>query len=221
MQYPHAKVFPGRVMGLWVLSMYSSSVKPTHGEVITATKRWLERAVIGLNLCPFAKNVYAKQQVRYAVSSAQTSDAVLDDLECELRTLVAAKPESVDTTLLILPYALAEFDDFVDFLDLVEIVLKIQGLIGVIQVASFHPRYRFADAEADDISNFTNRSPYPVLHLLREASLARAIQAFPDTAAIYKQNIATLRALGIAGWIALGLDTRQSHQNANDIAVNS
>ena len=188
--------------------MCSSSVKPTHGEVITATKRWLERVVIGLNLCPFAKTVHAKRQVRYAVSSAQASDAVLDDLERELRTLVAAKPEKVDTTLLILPYALAKFDDFTDFLDLVEIVLKVQGLTGVIQVASFHPQYRFADATADDMSNFTNRSPYPVLHLLREASLAYAIKTFPDTAAIYEQNIATLRALGLAGWQALEVDAK-------------
>ncbi len=186
--------------------MCSSFAKPTHGEVITATQRWLERAVIGLNLCPFAKTVHAKRQVRYAVSSAQTSDAVLDDLERELRTLVAAKPENVDTTLLILPYALAKFTDFADFLDLVEIALKVQGLTGVIQVASFHPQYQFADTEINDISNFTNRSPYPVLHLLREESLARAIQAFPDTAAIYEQNMATLRTLGLAGWLALGLN---------------
>ena len=144
--------------------------------------------------------------MRYAVSSAQTSDAVLDDLERELRTLVAAKPENMDTTLLILPYALAKFTDFADFLDLVEIALKVQGLTGVIQVASFHPQYRFADTEINDISNFTNRSPYPVLHLLREESLARAIQAFPDTAAIYEQNMATLRTLGLAGWLALGLN---------------
>lgn len=186
--------------------MCSSFVKPTHGEVITATQQWLERAVIGLNLCPFAKTVHAKRQVRYAVSSAQASDAVLDDLERELRTLVAAKPENVDTTLLILPYALAKFTDFADFLDLVEIALKVQGLTGVIQVASFHPQYRFADTEINDISNFTNRSPYPVLHLLREESLARAIRAFPDTAAIYEQNMATLRTLGLAGWLALGLN---------------
>ncbi|MDO8314010.1 MAG: DUF1415 domain-containing protein [Rugosibacter sp.] len=186
--------------------MCSSFAKPTHGEVITATQRWLERAVIGLNLCPFAKTVHVKRQVRYAVSSAQTSDAVLDDLERELRTLVAAKPENLDTTLLILPYALAKFTDFADFLDLVEIALKVQGLTGVIQVASFHPQYRFADTEINDISNFTNRSPYPVLHLLREESLARAIQAFPDTAAIYEQNMATLRTLGLAGWLALGLN---------------
>lgn len=191
-----------------VFSMCSSFAQPTHGEVIAATKRWLERAVIGLNLCPFAKTVHAKHQVRYAVSSAQASDAALDDLERELRTLVAAKPEKVDTTLLILPYALAKFDDFTDFLDLVEIVLKVQGLTGVIQVASFHPQYRFADATADDMSNFTNRSPYPVLHLLREASLAYAIQTFPDTAAIYEQNIATLRALGMAGWQGLEVDAK-------------
>ena len=195
--------------------MCSSSVKPTHGEVIAATKRWLERAVIGLNLCPFAKTVHTRRQVRYAVSSAQTSDAVLDDLERELRILVAAKPESVDTILLILPYALTKFADFADFLDLVEIALKVQGLTGVIQVASFHPQYQFADAEMDDISNFTNRSPYPIFHLLREESLSRAIQALPDPAAIYEQNMATLRTLGLAGWRALGLNAPDAAENIN------
>ncbi|TBR13354.1 DUF1415 domain-containing protein [Rugosibacter aromaticivorans] len=195
--------------------MRPSSAKPTHDEAIAATKRWLERAVIGLNLCPFAKTVHVKRLVRYAVSSAQTSDALLDDLERELRTLVAAKPENVDTTLLILPYALAKFTDFADFLDLVEIALKVQGLTGVIQVASFHPQYRFADAEADDIRNFTNRSPYPIFHLLREESLARAIQAFPNPAVIYEQNMATLRALGLAGWLALGLDAPNAPQGVN------
>ena len=185
--------------------MCSSFAQPTHGEVIAATKRWLERAVIGLNLCPFAKTVHAKHQVRYAVSSAQASDAVLDDLERELRTLVAAKPEKVDTTLLILPYALAKFDDFTDFLDLVEIVLKVQGLTGVIQVASFHPQYQFAGTQPDDIENYTNRSPYPMMHLLREASVMRAVLAFPEAGKIFDKNITTLRDLGHAGWDDLGL----------------
>lgn len=189
--------------------MHCSPLKPTHDEAIVATRQWLERAVIGLNLCPFAQAVHGKRQVRYVVSSAQTSDALLDDLERELRTLVAAKPESVDTTLLILPYTLATFPDFANFLDLVEIAVKVQGLTGIVQVASFHPQYQFAGTEADDISNYTNRAPYPILHLLREASMAQAVSAFPDTAAIYKRNIDTLRMLGLDGWRALGVDAPQ------------
>lgn len=189
--------------------MDHTTLKPTHDEAIAATRRWLERAVIGLNLCPFAKQVQSKRQVRYVVSSAQTSDALLDDLERELRRLVLAKAEDVDTVLLILPYMLARFADFAKFLDLVEIAIKIQGLTGVIQVASFHPQYQFAGTEADDISNFTNRAPYPTLHLLRESSLARAVDAFPDTAEIYRRNIETMRALGADGWRALEIDVLQ------------
>nr|QLG20467.1 hypothetical protein [uncultured bacterium]QLG20510.1 hypothetical protein [uncultured bacterium] len=174
--------------------------------MIAATKVWLERAVIGLNLCPFAKSVYVKDQVRYVVSSAHTGDAVLDDLTRELQALSAADPALVDTTLLILPQALQAFADFADFLDLVEVTLKVQGLTGTLQVASFHPQYQFADAEENDISNYTNRAPYPILHLLREASLARAIRHHPDPSRIYQENMATLNALGLEGWRALGVD---------------
>jgi hypothetical protein len=186
--------------------MPQTTLKPTPDEAIAATRRWLERAVIGLNLCPFAKHVHVKGQVRYVVSGAQTSDALLDDLEREMRVLVAAKAEKVDTTLLILPYMLDSFADFANFLDLVEIAVKIQGLVGVVQVASFHPQYQFAGTEADDISNYTNRAPYPTLHLLREASLTQAVNNFPDTEEIYKRNIETLRTLGVDGWCALELD---------------
>lgn len=172
-------------------------------EVIAATRRWLERAVIGLNLCPFAKSVHVKGQIRYFVSAAQTEDALLDDLERELKFLIEAAPEAIDTTLLITPEVLTDFADFTNFLDLVEVVLRTQGLVGTLQVASFHPDYVFADAEADDVANCSNRSPWPTLHLLREASLARATAAFPDAAEIYQRNIDTLRALGQDGWRAL------------------
>ncbi len=175
-------------------------------DTIAATRKWLEQAVIGLNLCPFARGVHAKGQVRYVVSAAQDVNALLDDLERELKFLVEARPEEVDTTLLMTPEMLADFADFVDFLDLVEVVLRSQGLAGVLQVASFHPDYVFADAEADDIANYTNRAPYPTLHLIREASLARATAAFPDAADIYQRNIETLRTLGLEGWQALGVD---------------
>ena len=175
-------------------------------EIIADTRKWLERAVIGLNLCPFAKSVHVKGQVRYVVSAAQTEEALLDDLERELEFLRAIAAEEVDTTLLITPEILGDFGAFASFLDLVEVVLRTQGLVGVLQVASFHPEYVFADAEPDDIANHTNRAPYPTLHLLREASLARATAAFPDAADIYERNIQTLRRLGLEGWRALDVD---------------
>ena len=175
-------------------------------EIIATTRKWLECAVIGLNLCPFAKGVHVKGQIRYVVSAARTEDALLDDLERELKFLVETAPDETDTTLLITPEVLTDYDEFTNFLDLVEVVLRTQGLVGVLQVASFHPDYVFADAEADDIANHTNRAPYPTLHLIREASLARATTAFPDAADIYARNIETLRELGHEGWRALDVD---------------
>jgi hypothetical protein len=171
--------------------------------IVAATRNWLERAVIGLNLCPFAKSVHVKDLVRYVVSEARDTDALLDDLERELKYLIETDPAQVDMTLLMTPDVLTDFDEFTDFLDLVEVVLRTHRLSGILQVASFHPDYVFADAEADDIGNYTNRAPYPTLHLIREASLARAVAAFPDASDIYLRNIETLRALGLAGWRAL------------------
>ena len=180
---------------------------PSPDEVVAATRDWLERAVIGLNLCPFAKGVHVKGQIRYVVSEARADESLLADLERELHALVAAAPAAVDTTLLIHPWALNAFDDFTRFLDLVEVVLRMHRLDGIVQVASFHPDYVFADTEPDDITNCTNRSPFPTLHLLREASIDRAVAAFPDAAAIYERNLQTLRDLGIDGWRNLGVDT--------------
>lgn len=179
---------------------------PTRDEAIAATRAWIERAVIGLNLCPFAQAVYLKGQIRYAVSQAQTAAALLDDLDRELRILVETSPGEVDTTLLIHPQVLTDFLDYNDFLDRVDAALDRLGLVGIVQVASFHPQYQFAGTPPHDITNYTNRSPYPTLHLLREASMDAAIAAFPDTKEIYQKNIETLRRLGITGWIALGLD---------------
>jgi len=170
------------------------------GLVIAATRRWLERAVIGLNLCPFAKAVHVKQLIRYVVSTAQTPDALLDNLEQELALLSEADPERIDTTLLIVPQQFDEFLDFFFFLNEAEALLKRMQLEGVLQIASFHPKFEFAGNDADDIANYTNRSPYPTLHLLREASLDRAVAAFPDAADIYERNIETLEKLGHAGW---------------------
>jgi len=167
---------------------------------IAATRAWLEKAVIGLNLCPFAKAVHVGGRIRYRVSRATTPDELLADLGDELRLLAAADPDVVDTTLLIHPQVLADFLDYNDFLDVVDAALDALGLADVLQVASFHPHYRFADTEPDDISNFTNRSPFPTLHLLRHASVDRAVAAFPDASAIFEANIETLRRLGQDGW---------------------
>ncbi|MBI3144592.1 MAG: DUF1415 domain-containing protein [Pseudogulbenkiania sp.] len=179
---------------------------PTDTEIIEATRHWLEKAVIGLNLCPFAKSVYVKNQVRFVVSHAPHIDALLEELERELQLLDDTDPEEVDTTLLIHPDILTDFLDYNDFLDIADDVVEELGFAGILQVASFHPDYQFEGTEQDDIENFTNRSPYPTLHLLRESSIDRAVEAFPEADAIYEKNIATMKELGHEGWAALGLN---------------
>lgn len=169
-------------------------------EIVDATRHWLTRAVIGLNLCPFAKAVYVKEQIRYVVSEARSFEDVLADLEKELKHLADSDPEKVDTTLLIVPHALEDFAEYNDALHFADTLLKQPRLEGELQIASFHPDYQFDDAEPDDIENFTNRAPYPIFHLLREASIERAVDAFPDAANIYERNMATLRRLGLDGW---------------------
>ena len=170
---------------------------------VAITKLWLQRAVIDLNLCPFAKAVVVRDQVRFVLSEATTSAALLEDLGNELVLLRDTPPERIDTTLLIHPRVLADFLDYNDFLDDADALVEALELEGVLQVASFHPGYQFADSAADDIENFSNRSPHPMLHLLREDSVARAVEAFPDPDAIVERNKATLRAIGHAGWRTL------------------
>jgi hypothetical protein len=174
-------------------------------QFIEHIQRWLERAVIGLNLCPFAKSVHVKRQIHYTVSAATLPDDLLPELEIELNGLVALDPIVRDTTLLIAPDFLLDFLDFNDFLHDADRLLRKLRLEGVLQIASFHPRFQFANTEVDDITNYTNRAPYPVLHLLREDSIARAVHSFPDAAAIFEKNMETLEGLGHAGWEALGL----------------
>jgi hypothetical protein len=178
----------------------STDMMPFSGEVIAHTKLWLERAVIGLNLCPFAKAVFIKDQIRYVVSSAQTPEELLVDLMAELELLQQADPEAIDTTLLIHPDALRDFLDYNDFLDVADAAVEELELDGEIQVASFHPEYQFAGTDIDDISNYTNRAPYPTLHLLRETSVERAVDAFPEAAQIFDKNMRTLQQLGLDGW---------------------
>jgi len=173
---------------------------PSDDAVIAATRGWLNEVVIGLELCPFAKPVHAKGQIRYVVSRATEPEALLQDLLNELRGLVDADPELVDTTLLIHPQVLSDFLDYNDFLSVAEYALEDLGLSGELQIASFHPEYRFEGNRAEDLANYVTRSPFPMLHLLREASVDRAVAVFPDASSIVNKNIETLRALGLEGW---------------------
>jgi hypothetical protein len=170
---------------------------------LAATRRWLERAVIGLNLCPFAKAVYVKQQVRFVLSDAELEDDLLEELGEELLRLRDTPAQEIDTTLLVHPRVLADFLDYNDFLDRVDALIEALDLDGVLQVASFHPHYQFADSDPDDPGNGTNRAPYPTLHLLREDSLDRAVAAYPDADVIVERNLQTMEKLGLDGFRAL------------------
>ncbi|HWS02254.1 MAG TPA: DUF1415 domain-containing protein [Gammaproteobacteria bacterium] len=183
----------------------SAELPPTAADaesnkIIAATRLWLERAVIGLNLCPFAKAVHVNGRIRYCVSDAQSTMELVTDLSTELRALRAADPAVCETTLLIHPGVLTDFVEYSLFLRSAERTVAKQGFAEEFQIASFHPDYQFGDAGPDDVENYTNRSPYPMLHLLRESSIERAVAAFPDAAMIYEKNIETLRRLGHAGW---------------------
>lgn len=175
----------------------------TEADPIAQTRTWLERAVIGLELCPFAKAVHQKQQIRWVLSAATTPQALLDELNAELLFLAAAAPQAVDTTLIVHPQVLQDFLDYNDFLDLADAALEALTLDGTLQVASFHPQFQFAGTDADDPGNLSNRAPFPTLHLLREDSVERAVAAFPAAESIYERNISTLQSLGFDGWQAL------------------
>jgi uncharacterized protein len=170
---------------------------------IAETRAWVRRAVIGLNLCPFARAVDAKDQIRYVFSDATDPETLLATLVVELQRLADTDPEVVDTTMVIHPRVFADFEDFNDFLELADAAVEDLDLDGVLQVASFHPHFQFADTEPDDITNATNRSPYPTLHLLREESVDRAVAAFPEAEAIFERNMATLEKLGPQCWAAV------------------
>ena len=176
---------------------------PTMSNVIAETRAWVEHAVIGLNLCPFARAAQLRQQVRYVETDAADTDDLVAVLRAEMEALGAIDPAVRETTLLIHPQVLVDFLDFNDFLAVADALLRELELDGILQVASFHPQFQFAGTTADDVSNATNRSPYPTLHLLREDSVERAVAALADPASIYEQNIETMRALGSAGWKAL------------------
>jgi hypothetical protein len=192
-------------------------MKQVSAEVMVQdTLRWLERAVIGLNLCPFAKSVYVKGQVHCTVSSADDLETLRDDLLQALRDLVALDPSVRDTTVLVIQNLLQDFYDYNDFLNVADDCLVALDLEGVIQIASFHPRYQFAGTHEDDITNFTNRSPYPTLHLIREASIDRAVAAFPEAEDIFEANMATMNRLGLQGWQDLNVGASWPQNECND-----
>ncbi len=182
----------------------------TEEEVLKNSVAWLEKAVIGLNLCPFAKAVHAKQQIRWVVSGAKSGVTLLEELRSELERLARVPATEIDTTLLIHPYVLQDFFDYNDFLGEADALLEELELDGTLQVASFHPDYQFADASSQDPANYTNRAPYPMLHLLREDSVSRAVDGFPDTSSIYERNIELLRGLPSAELVALFGERRRS-----------
>jgi hypothetical protein len=174
--------------------------------VLAATRRWLEKSVIGLDLCPFAAAVYRVGRVRMRISGHDSSAGVLEDFRAELLLLSGTDPLQIETTLLIHPRALGDFLEYNDFLADCESLIALLELEGRVQVAGFHPRYQFAGTDTEDIENYTNRSPYPILHLLREASVERAVASVAEPADIYRRNIETLRRLGHDGWRRLWAD---------------
>lgn len=183
-----------------------ASPPPEHA--LAATRAWVERVVIGLDLCPFAAAPARQGRIRYRVSAATTPADLLADLREELALLVDADPAEIGTTLLIAPYTLADFLAYNDFLDEVDATLAELDLDGVVQVASFHPDYTFADAEPDDPADYSNRSPHPMLHLLREDEISRAVDAHPDINGVPTRNVARLRARGLDALRALLAECR-------------
>ena len=180
------------------------------------TVKWLERAVIGLNLCPFAKGVHVKNQIHYVVAHTAAAEDVLSVLRQELFDLNAVAADVRDTTLLILPHCFADFLDFNDFLREAEALLVSMDLEGIFQIASFHPQFQFAGTAADDVTNCTNRAPYPTFHLLREASIDRAVEVFPEAETIFERNIEVLETLGMDGWQALDVGRGSSKTDSFD-----
>ncbi len=169
---------------------------PSLDVIIARTRCWIERVVIEFNLCPFARKPYEGEQVRYVVSEATDPEGLLLDLQQELDFLRRTDPSVVETTVLIHPWVLQDFLDYNDFLDIVDALLAEEGYEEAFQVASLHPDYRFADTRAEDAENYTNRSPYPVLHLLRVDGVARAISSYANPDRIPERNIAQMEKQG-------------------------
>lgn len=182
------------------MNPFPSADTLTEKQIIALTSAWLEKVVIGLNLCPFAKPVHTKGQIDYFLSHARDESTLATDLRLAIQRLLAAPPETIDTCLLIHPWTLSDFIKYNNFLDIADEILDELDLIGVLQIASFHPDYQFAGTSEDDVTNCTNRSPFPLLHLLREESLDKATAALPDASVIVDRNLETMNSLGHEGW---------------------
>ena len=162
--------------------------------IIQATQKWVETIVVGMNLCPFAKREIVKDRVRYTISESTLQEQLLMDLKTELELLNANA--NIETILLIHPNILNDFYDYNDFLSLADALLIDMELDGIYQLASFHPNYQFGGTEFDDAENYTNRSPYQMLHLIREASLEKAVANYPNSENIPERNINLMNKLG-------------------------
>ena len=187
----------------------------TEKQIIAYTSAWVEQVVIGLNLCPFAKPVHTKGQIDYFLSHARDETTLAADLRLAMQRLIASTPDSMDTCLLIHPWVLSDFFDYNNFLDITDEILDELESSGVLQIASFHPHYQFAGTTEDDVTNCTNRSPFPMLHLLREESLDKATAALPDANVIVDRNLNTMITLGHEGWNRLQSQLKQSIKSSS------
>ena len=187
----------------------------TEKQIIAYTNAWVEQVVIGLNLCPFAKPVHTKGQIDYFLSHARDETTLAADLRLAMQRLIASAPDSMDTCLFIHPWVLSDFFDYNNFLNIADEILDELELIGVLQIASFHPHYQFAGTTEDDVTNCTNRSPFPMLHLLREESLDKATAALPDANVIVDRNLNTMITLGHEGWNRLQSQLKQSIKSSS------
>ncbi len=185
-------------------------------DISAICQQWLERAVIGLNLCPFARRPYQLHRLRFSISRARHTDAFLDLLENELHLLLQTPATEIETTLVIEPKLFADFEVFLDVVALAEQVLEDIDATGTIQIAPFHPNFQFADEPPEDITNYTNRSPYPILHLIRESSIDQAVAAFPDAGSIFERNKTLLRTMGTEGWSSLGIEYPLHKKNSTE-----
>ena len=192
------------------MKLYLDTHHLTDDQIIALTRSWVELVVIGLNLCPFAKPVHVKNQINYSLSHARDEDELTNDLRHSLEILLTTSPDMMDTSLLIHPWVLSDFIDYNNFLDIADAILDELDLTGIVQIASFHPDYQFAGTHSDDVTNCTNRSPFPMLHLLREESMDKATAALPDASVIVDRNLETMTSLGYEGWNDLQLKLQRT-----------
>jgi uncharacterized protein len=192
--------FTARILAVQLKPAATAMNTLSEADILEGTRHWLEQVVIGLNLCPFARHPWTRGRVHIEVTAAESTEQLAEALVEAILTLDNSQPEERETTLLVHPRVLNDFSEYNNFLDTADALLEALGLDGVFQVASFHPDYRFADTSADDPANCSNRSPWPTLHLIREASIEAAISGELSSERIYQRNIAVLQQLGMAGW---------------------